>query len=320
MKKTLLVLLVLALVVSSAFCASSKKFSKYETILKSGEYTLTGAMHSLDFSGNPIKSDGGSVIISEHAGQYYLEMTEGYETMKILIKDGKTYTIDESSRMCMVSPADDSDASEFIIDTDFDVMESGNGKFDGKTLSYEKAQKGNVTTTYWYNGNDLYAIATVESGSYGDRSVLIIDSLKSGADASRFEVPEDYEILDLTVLYSWGADDYDFSSLFADYDDSDWYSDYDYSDWYSDYDYDWDWDYAEPDYYALGRLFGLSDSQASNFSYAVELLEYIDWDALQSYYNSDTYTYDMTTKDFQNANYFDSYDIAQLQKLINAFK
>ena len=216
MKKRIALILLGLILATALFAATSTRFTKYGNIFKSGEFLLKSTTYELDSRGAKVGNPS-PVTVAEHAGSYYMEATENGETFKVLIKDGKMNMISDADKSIMVMSMDDMDDSDTIdMPETVDVLSSGNDKLDGKTYYYEKAKAPDGTvSTYWYNGNDLYAIQSVDS-------IMYINSLTQKPDASLFEVPSGYEVMDMSALFSMfgdmGTDDYSSSSG----DDYDW--------------------------------------------------------------------------------------------------
>ena len=314
MKKTLAIILTAILVASCVFAATSTKFTKYGNIFKSGEYTLKGTNYGLDSKGNKTGT-GSPLVVAEHAGAYYVEAYSEGESFKVLMQDGKYYMISDADKLIMTLPYEEGDEEEYMtFASSYEVQSSGNTKLDGKNYYYEKAKETDGTiTTYWYNGNDLYAIQTAETITY-------ITSITNKADTSLFKLPSNYDVMDLT----------DLTNLFGDWDTDDWYSDsssswdnwdsYDWGDWSYDSSDSWwddDTDYS-PNYYALGQYFGLTAAQAEEFSEAMYAIQYMDWGTLNSYVSNGKF--DFKGKSIEQITDLASYELTAIKKLMQGFK
>ena len=318
MKKTLTLILVALLVASCAFAATSTKFTKYANIFKTHEYTLKGTSYALSSSGTKTGA-GAPLVVAEHAGSYYMEASSEGETYRILVEDGKMHMISDAEKLIMSMTYEEGDDDIMTFPETFEVYTSGNGTLDGKSYYYETMKEADGTvSTYWYNGNNLYAIKNADS-------IVYITSVEQKADASLFKLPADYEVMDLT----------DLMSLFGDWSDTD-----DYSSWYTDTGSSWDnwdsytgdgWTYDSsdsswwdddtdysPNYYSLGRYLGLTDSQAEQFSEAMYTIQYMDWGTLNSYATNGTF--DFKGQKLEDVAYLSSYEMTALKKLIEGFK
>ena len=334
MKKRIALILLGLILATALFAATSTRFTKYGNIFKSGEFLLKSTTYELDSRGAKVGNPS-PVTVAEHAGSYYMEATENGETFKVLIKDGKMNMISDADKSIMVMSMDDMDDSDTIdMPETVDVLSSGNDKLDGKTYYYEKAKAPDGTvSTYWYNGNDLYAIQSVDS-------IMYINSLTQKPDASLFEVPSGYEVMDMSALFSMfgdmGTDDYssssgddydweaalagiDWSALLGDSSSWDNWDDYSGDSWTYDSSNDYGWDYdSSPNYYCLGRYLGLTDSQADEFSTAMYAIQYLDWGTLDTYVTNGTY--DFKGKKLEDVAYLASYEMTALKKLVEGFK
>jgi hypothetical protein len=334
MKKRIALILLGLILATALFAATSTRFTKYGNIFKSGEFLLKSTTYELDSRGAKVGNPS-PVTVAEHAGSYYMEATENGETFKVLIKDGKMNMISDADKSIMVMSMDDMDDSDTIdMPETVDVLSSGNDKLDGKTYYYEKAKAPDGTvSTYWYNGNDLYAIQSVDS-------IMYINSLTQKPDASLFEVPSGYEVMDMSSLFSMfgdmGTDDYssssgddydweaalagiDWSALLGDSSSWDNWDDYSGDSWTYDSSSDYGWDYdSSPNYYCLGRYLGLTDSQADEFSTAMYAIQYLDWGTLDTYVTNGTY--DFKGKKLEDVAYLASYEMTALRKLVEGFK
>ena len=317
MKRTT-ALLVFCLVLVAAACAATNRYTRYGSIFESGEYTLKGTTYELDEKGNRTGS-GNQLTLAGHAGNSFMEAEDDGQRMRFVTMDGRVYMIVDSERTVMVMDYDGTDDTGAMdMPYSIDVIASGTGKLDGKSYYYEKAYDPEGSPmTFWYNGNELYAVQS-------DYSVLYITSITQKADASLFEIPADYTVYDMN----------DLSSMFDDY--SEWDTDYDYTDW-SDYgsdydDIDWeslfgdmDWSgswglYDTPHYYALGVLLGLNDRQAHDFEDTMNAVSGFDWDNLNDYYDAEKDRYDLQGGRLEDILYMDSADIALMRKLADRFR
>ena len=316
MKKALLLVVAVLLVAGSLFAATSTKFSSYGSIFKKGEFTLTGKVYEINASGNRV-GNGSPITVAMHAGEYYMEASEGGQTAKMILKqDGKLYIIDDGEKMIMILPGDDSDSDLIQMPSTYDFTTSGNGKFDGKSLSYETVKEDGTDTIYWYNGSSLYAIQTKD---YSSNSAIIIDSITQSASASLFTIPTGSQTMDMSDLGSWGdswgSSDYNWDS----YDSTDW-SELENLDWSSLFgDLDWSYD-PDPHYYAFAIMMGLNNTQARSFADAMSALSEIEWDMLNDYYDSDADRYNLNGTPLTDAAYISNSTVTQINNLLKKFK
>ena len=322
MKKIIVLLAVAVLAAGLVFAAASTRYTKYLNIIKSGEFVIRG---TVKIQGEEEQSSQTApFVLAAHAGGMYMESMEDGAVVKVLVMDGKYHMIDESSKSILsMSMTEDSETDlDIFPSTAPDIVSSGNGKLDDKSLFYEKYfDAEGLEITLWYNGNNLYALQNLGTTMY-------VETFEQKSDPSLFKLPEGYEVMDLDLLSalfaggddSWGStdtstgwssetdspDDFDWSSLFGD------------TDWS---DSDWSWEDStwqnEPNYYALAIMFGLTEEQAYNFNDAMGTMRYLDWYMMNGHYNDDTGKYEnLTVKDLDLADY----EIEQINQLMSSFK
>ena len=171
----------------------SKTLTIFRELL-SGSYTLETEIYEKFTEEKKVGSTVLTVVDGENT---YMETTsyvgDASATMKMLIKDGYQYMIEDESRTVMKSAIDDKTNLEtFMEDEEFYLDMVGNPTEEevfGEKLYCEKFSGQGESIRYCYDGDDLkYIIA--ESG--GVDFIMGVKELKSGADASYFEIPEDY--------------------------------------------------------------------------------------------------------------------------------
>lgn len=312
-------LLVIGLVLITAVCAAtSTKYTKYGNIFKSGEFTLKGTSYSLGPGGTKTGT-GSPLTVAMHAGQYYMDATMEGESMRVLIQNGEFNIINDKEKSIMTMSTGETDETDDTINfpAAYEVFSSGRANLDGKTYNFEKAKEDDSSlTTYWYNGNDLFAIQSSDT-------IIYVDSISQKADASLFTLPAGYQVMDLSSLFGdWGSSDsysgYDYGSY--DYDASD----YDWSSTMSDIDWDglfsgWYFD-DEPHYYAFGILMGLNSTQAKSFEDYMTTFSEISWSSLNDYYDSATDKYDLKGQRLSGILAVDNDTMKKIQNLVDRFK
>lgn len=317
MKKTLTLILTALLVASCVFAATSTKFTKYGNIFKSGEFTLKGTSYGFDSKGNKT-GVGAPLVVAEHAGSYYMETSSEGESFKILIKDNTYYLISDAEKSIISMPNEEGDDSELMsFPASYEIQSSGNSKLDGKSYYYESTKEADGTvSTYWYNGNTLYAIQNAET-------IVYITSVEQKVDASLFTLPTGYEVMDLTALLG-GLMSGDYSDWYSDDSSSSWdnWDSYTGDGWTYDSSDDYDWyddglDYS-PNYYALGQYFGLTAAQAEEFSEAMYAIQYMDWGTLNEYVSNGKF--DFKGKSIEQITDLASYELTAIKKLMQGFK
>ena len=162
--------------------------------LLSGSYTMKTEMYE---KMTEEKKAGNTVLTVVDGENSYMETTayvgDVAMTMKILVKDGYQYMIEDESKTVMKSPIDDKTNIEtFMEDEEFYldmVGEPTTEEVYGEKLYCEKFSGMGESIRYCYDGDNLKYIIS-ESG--GVDFIIGVIELKSGADAKYFEIPEDY--------------------------------------------------------------------------------------------------------------------------------
>lgn len=314
MKKTLTVALMLLVLACALFAATSTRYEKYLKIFTGGEYTLKGTIYEFDENGK--KTEAGSpVVLAESGGAIYIRQTSDTIDTKIVIKDGTYYMIDDASKSILSMAADGTESQDVLVSkTAPDVTSSGNGKLDNRSLFYEKYRNADDDeVTLWYDGNNLYAIQS-------PYNILYIQSVEQKADASLFNIPQDYSVLDLGAML---ADMFTMEDDTSSYDTSSYSNDYSVDeefDWSSLFE-DWDWDYDDTQRYKeLGMAFGLTEKQAEDFENEMFALSYVWWSEINEYYDEEKGKYTFTEQQFKDTSGLDDDDMKNIRSLINRFK
>lgn len=281
MKKFVAVLTVALLALCSVFAATSTRWAPYGRMFQSGEYTLKGTVRQYT---SGYETDSSGVTLAQHSGMTYMSYSGG-ESYTVIIRDGSCYMIEDSSKSILMLTGDSMDDETPYYPATLDVISSGNGTLNGKSLYYEKASVDGEVNTFWYSGNTLYAIESEETESgIVMKSIMFIDSFVSGAPASLFEIPSGYEVTDLSSMGDWFS-----------FDDSYDYDSYDWGDWL---------DFEDEEHYAaLGKALGLNNAQAQKFADAMDALSYVDWYNLEDYYDEDTDSYKLPSGGLQSVLY-----------------
>ncbi len=325
MKKTIALLIVLVLCAGLAFAATSTRYQKYLNIFKKGEYTIKGRSYQLDDNGQ-MSQDSNPVVIAASGRNFYVEAAEDGIVLRFIVKDGVMNMIDDENKSIMAMEAEEDEQYNILPLESPEITSSGNGKLNNKNLYYEKYRDEYYDEyTMWFDGNNLYALQS-------PTSVVVFDSFSEKADASLFVLPAGYETVDLMTMFAnmfsfaddtpaetaagtssdeefdWTAllEGIDWGSLFSD--------DSDGSDWSWDDDDDWEY---EPQYQALGMLFGLTEDQARDFMITITTVENLYWYSLNQYYNTETGRYDLTVKDLD---WLAPSEIEAIEKLTGIFK
>ena len=124
-----------------------------------------------------------------------LMTTEGVD-MRVVVKDGKTYTIMDNYQMMIVQDVySDSGNSAYVGDTaNLIYIGEGSGDFRGKTYKYDEYRDNNDGQFFYYvDRGALKGIRSIVGGMTSDIEILAFDQ---SVPNSVFDIPSDYEVME----------------------------------------------------------------------------------------------------------------------------
>jgi predicted small lipoprotein YifL len=141
-----------------------------------GTITATGSM----------AMDGGKVSITQ-------EMDYDGQTMtsRIILKDDKTYVIDDASKMIIAMSGVNEEALSGMV-TDYSGITKtgeGEGEFDGRTLPYEEYTQDGYVVRYYMDGGQVCGF---ETEAEGYKTIMVITNPTNNVPAGAFDLPEGY--------------------------------------------------------------------------------------------------------------------------------
>ena len=168
--------------------ASTKTLAYFNEYVGDGEYTMEMEMEVEGMSVTTTSAVKGDMM-------YTKSNTGGVESIMIM-KDGKQYVLDPSSKTCIVMSMDIANTSEMFAEEAANyetAAETGSVDIEGTTYDYEAFDVEGVTAKYCFDGDEMkYIITSME----GEEYTIKIISMEKGADASLFEVPGDYTVME----------------------------------------------------------------------------------------------------------------------------
>lgn len=221
MKKLLKSILVIMLIVSLALVITgcgNKTSKENETVEDNGKSKTYNALNKA-FSGDSYimslegKLDLGEgmenskITVAIKGEDIYMDVDATSGHLTIMYKDNSTYILSHEDKMYMVSEEKDedlfSDDDMFILSKEdlkeIETAEYKTGKetIDGTEYEYEeyKADGNEKTDRYYFAGNDLKYIKTTNEN--GEEEIIKVIKLSSEVDDSIFDIPTDYEKLDI---------------------------------------------------------------------------------------------------------------------------
>jgi hypothetical protein len=145
-----------------------------------GEMTATGSM----------AMDGGKMSMVQQVEQDGQTISS-----HIILKDDKTYIIDQASKTIIAMQGLNEEALGGVV-TDYSGIAKtgqGEGEIDGKTLPYEEyTQEGEIVRYYLQDGQ-VYGIETTYEGY---TTLMIITNPQSSVPAGAFDLPEGYALME----------------------------------------------------------------------------------------------------------------------------
>lgn len=227
MKKLLAIILALALCASFAACGKKteapaaggepqpEQSAPVAAAYTTGDYTKAFAKEMGNLAKGPFRmamkttvdyegtaSDVDMTMYVDGENKMAVDMTLDGQAMRIVYKDGDGYILFDSEKMAMKAGAVDvDDALESVTDVTDDaddaVFTGGTEDIDGKSYVWEEIEDSD---TKMYFDESTGALKYIKSVSDGQESTTEITAYDNNVDASVFEIPSDYEIVDLSEL------------------------------------------------------------------------------------------------------------------------
>lgn len=189
---------------SSVFSLPSETVSAADSLTYNFVKTLKGATKLyMDVE----STDGSVTIVMALSGKdVYIKVAEASsdENLTIMIKDSVMYMLDDEAKSGYYMTATDEMMSEYDfeeilseIDMDKEIEEAEDVKvctveIGGKEYAFEIAETGGG---FLFDGDELYAIINPDSSE--DFNALIVHDFSGSVPSGVFEVPSDYELIDL---------------------------------------------------------------------------------------------------------------------------
>ncbi len=167
---------------------STKTLGYFQKFLSGGEYTMEMKTTAEGMEMTMKSACKGDMIYSE--SEY------GGQKSIMVMKDGYQYIIDHSGETVMKMQVIDNGA---VMDMFADeaanyetAAATGETEYNGKSYEYEEFTVEGEAVQYLFDGDDL---KVMKANVMGTESVVEIISIEKGADASLFEIPEDYQMI-----------------------------------------------------------------------------------------------------------------------------
>jgi hypothetical protein len=177
---------------AAASITGSAAMDKLVAKMQDGEFGFDFEMTLIDDE-NGDKAIGSVAVQGEKTDMIMtLESAGTKTTMHILVSDGKTYIIDDTSKSVLTMGEEIGvDMAPFGESTfsDITLIEAGEVEIKGVTLSYEDYEQDGETVRFYVKDGEIDAYETMD----GENVVLIIfTSFEDDVPDDRFVIPADY--------------------------------------------------------------------------------------------------------------------------------
>jgi len=113
------------------------------------------------------------------------------ESIRVIVKDNKSYMIVDSEKMIMVSDVTEDESSGVLNTAGMNYIGSGEAMFGGKNRYYEEyAGDDGEKIQFFLDGNTLVGIRSLNAGETGDMEIL---ELNKNVPDNVFDIPSDYQ-------------------------------------------------------------------------------------------------------------------------------
>lgn len=194
LKSVFAIILVASFALAITGCTQNEQSKTYNalSILNGDNYILE--MQVEDIS---------TMTVAEKGENIYMNVKEEGTSFAAMYKDNTTYILSHEDKMCMTSEGKN---EEIFQDTEMfskeeiekfktAKYEKGKEEINGIEYEYEEYNSENAKDRYYFEGNDLKYIKTIQEN--GEESIMKILKMSSEVDDSVFEIPADYEKLEM---------------------------------------------------------------------------------------------------------------------------
>ena len=167
--------------------------------MKGGIYSYDFAVTTSGPGGAVDKSSGRMAASGENISVYTESIVEGTKMInRIITKDAATYIVDDVSKTVMKLPVSGASGMGAVSGgvsaggADYANMKqtgSGEGMVNGKKLPYEEYMVESVSTKYYMDNGQVYAIESI-SGEH--KTLMIITNASKTVPPGAFDIPSNY--------------------------------------------------------------------------------------------------------------------------------
>ncbi len=168
--------------------ASTKTLAYFNKYVSGGAYTME---MKAEYQGTTT-----TMTSAVKDGMVYSKNEMDGVTSIMIMKGDEQYLLDPSTKTCMKMSVLTGDVAEMFSDEAANyetAVNTGSEEINGNTYDFEEFQVEDTSVKYYFDGKDLkYIVTSMEGESY----TAEIISLEKGADASLFEIPNDYSVIE----------------------------------------------------------------------------------------------------------------------------
>lgn len=223
LKLTLIVLLIIALAFAVTGCGNKEENNEAANITaenkdedngKSKTYNLLNKVFSdgdyvLSLQGKTDLGEGeeeATITMAVKGENIYMDVDATSGHLTVMYKDNNTYMVSHNDKMYVTMEGKDEstfdDDMTLISKEDLNKMEAqeyktGKETIDGTEYEYEEYEDQDtvVIERYYFSGNDLKYIKSIDED--GEEELMKVIKLSSEVDDSIFEVPSDYQKVEM---------------------------------------------------------------------------------------------------------------------------
>ena len=220
LKITLIMVLVLSMVLVITGCGKKEEENKPEAVAnsvntnentepvsKSKTYNTFSKMKNdyvISLEGKEDMGEGEENVVMTMAvkgSNIALDMKSDSQHAAVVYKDNTTYIISHNEKMYMKQEGKDEESFEEMSLFKEDELEemkdkdftTGKETIEGTEYEYEEYNEDGVTR-YYFSGNELRYMKNINNG---EEQLLKINNISSQVDDSLFEIPSDYQSIEL---------------------------------------------------------------------------------------------------------------------------
>lgn len=160
--------------------------------------TLDSGIYHIKMKGVSGDSTGYEIEVYVKGDTVSMYMSAEGLSVRMVMKDNKTYTIMEDFKMVIITDADPDENMPGVGDvSNLTYVGEGSGSFAGKTYKYDEYRSPSGSQCFYYvDGGALKGIRTISDGTTTEMEITALDK---NIPNDVFDIPVDYEVSDQTT-------------------------------------------------------------------------------------------------------------------------